>query len=331
MKKSIVKWMFVSFIFLSANVYAQVPADYYPLKNGNFWSWTAKPISESSYMERGITDFIAEKDSILGREYLELVTTYIFAPTSIDSLYSLPIQELIKTKCKWLRDDTVGKIIVGYIGKDEYIGSYSSNDLLNVEYFPNDSSVPGFIPTGYDKNNITFNISTEYVSENISVMAGTFNDCLKKTTEIYNNGEIISKKTEYYAKGIGKVLEIDDIPKETAHRIELVKFENKSVTFVNNQNDKIRSFSLKQNYPNPFNAETTIDFSITTNEPVNLSIYNLTGQKVRDLVSGSLSAGNHSVIWNGRDNRGNPVSSGIYFSRFQQKGQTCIGNMLLLK
>jgi len=72
-------------------------------------------------------------------------------------------------------------------------------------------------------------------------------------------------------------------------------------------------FFILQNYPNPFNAYTRISFSIPVTGTVRLSIFNEMGQCVRDLVNTSLRTGLHQAEWDGRDDRGNMVSSGIYF------------------
>jgi hypothetical protein len=72
-------------------------------------------------------------------------------------------------------------------------------------------------------------------------------------------------------------------------------------------------FSLFQNYPNPFNPETNISFSLPEESQVSLKIYNLKGQLVSVLVNNILSAGTHFFKWDGRDESGKDVSSGIYF------------------
>ena len=70
-------------------------------------------------------------------------------------------------------------------------------------------------------------------------------------------------------------------------------------------------------YPNPFNPYTTISFNVAqTSSFVTLEIFNIKRQKVQTLVDGKLNAGNHSVIWNGKDENNKPVSSGIYFAVF---------------
>jgi len=74
---------------------------------------------------------------------------------------------------------------------------------------------------------------------------------------------------------------------------------------------------LKQNYPNPFNLETTIEYGLPKEGKVRLAVYNVLGQQVRTLVDGRQSAGFHKVRWNGRDQYGREVSSGLYFVRLE--------------
>ncbi len=91
------------------------------------------------------------------------------------------------------------------------------------------------------------------------------------------------------------------------------------------------AFALRGNYPNPFNPSTTIVYSIPAHGPANLEIFNTQGQKVRVLVDGSLTAGNHSTVWNGRDDNGKTVSSGVYIARLKIEGKVESRRMTLLK
>jgi len=74
---------------------------------------------------------------------------------------------------------------------------------------------------------------------------------------------------------------------------------------------------LKGCYPNPFNPSTTIVFSIGEETQVNIDIYNLKGQKVRHLTSESFSRGEHKLLWDGKDDQGRKVASGIYFAEMR--------------
>jgi len=93
---------------------------------------------------------------------------------------------------------------------------------------------------------------------------------------------------------------------------------------------------LSQNYPNPFNPSTSIQFkvwSLEFGEPIHatLIIYNLAGQKVRTLVDEKKLPGNYQVIWEGRDDKGKKVSSGIYFYRFKAGDHFELKKMIMLK
>ena len=91
-----------------------------------------------------------------------------------------------------------------------------------------------------------------------------------------------------------------------------------------------QSIALKQNYPNPFNAETKIDFH-TDGGTVSLEVYDLTGALVITLIDGSLDAGHHSVVWNGLDESGSEIASGIYFYRLSGSDSESVKRMTLLK
>ncbi len=89
---------------------------------------------------------------------------------------------------------------------------------------------------------------------------------------------------------------------------------------------------LFQNYPNPFNPTTTIEFSIQNNSKVELAIYNIKGQKIKTLAQNDFNKGSHSIIWNGDNESGNPVSSGIYFYKLRVDGKAeAVKKCLLLK
>jgi len=86
------------------------------------------------------------------------------------------------------------------------------------------------------------------------------------------------------------------------------------------------------NYPNPFNPSTTIEFSIQDNSKVELSIYNIKGQKIKTITNGNLDAGKHSIIWNGIDDFEKQVSSGVYYYKLNVNDKTvAMKKCLLLK
>jgi hypothetical protein len=91
------------------------------------------------------------------------------------------------------------------------------------------------------------------------------------------------------------------------------------------------TFALGQNYPNPFNPETVIEFALPTTGEVSLKIYNVAGQLVRTLVSGTTPAGYHQIRWDGRDANGSDISSGVYFYKIDTKNFSETRKMLLVK
>jgi len=90
-------------------------------------------------------------------------------------------------------------------------------------------------------------------------------------------------------------------------------------------------FTLRQNYPNPFNPSTTIEFTLPQPTKISLVIYNLMGQEVRTLKRGMTDTGHHSILWHGKDNRGQLVSSGVYLVRFYSPEFTASHKMVLMK
>jgi len=88
------------------------------------------------------------------------------------------------------------------------------------------------------------------------------------------------------------------------------------------EGNMITPVELTQNYPNPFNPTTTISFSIPKESHAELSIYNIKGQKVKTLVNESALSGEHTVSWNGKDESGNSVKSGLYFYKLNVNGKT---------
>lgn len=102
-------------------------------------------------------------------------------------------------------------------------------------------------------------------------------------------------------------------------------------TGVSDFAEVFQSFHLYPCSPNPFNPSTTINFTLPSSEFTSLVIYNLGGQKIRTLVAEDIQPGAHSVVWDGRNDQGVAVSSGIYLSRLKSGKHTATGKMLLMK
>ena len=88
------------------------------------------------------------------------------------------------------------------------------------------------------------------------------------------------------------------------------------------------NFKLMQNYPNPFNQETIINFQVSISRYVELDVFNILGQKLATLVASEINAGEYQAVWNGKDNMGQEVDSGIYF--YQLKADNFVENRIML-
>ncbi|GAB4181621.1 MAG: hypothetical protein Kow00108_18350 [Calditrichia bacterium] len=90
-------------------------------------------------------------------------------------------------------------------------------------------------------------------------------------------------------------------------------------------------YSLEQNYPNPFNPTTTIDFTIPRSVQVELFVFDVTGRKIKTLVNEHMNAGPHSVVWDGTNNHGETVASGIYFYQIKAGNYVKVRRMVFMK
>ena len=112
--------------------------------------------------------------------------------------------------------------------------------------------------------------------------------------------------------------------------IHLIRTDENLVSASNNLVQKKPNFL--SNFPNPFNPTTTINFLVQNDSEIELSIFNIKGQKIKILANNQFAKGNHSIIWNGNDESDTPVSSGIYYYQLNVNGRTeAVKKCLLLK
>lgn len=98
-----------------------------------------------------------------------------------------------------------------------------------------------------------------------------------------------------------------------------------------NANGLPLTFRLYQNYPNPFNAKTTIEYYLAKPSYISIKIFNLMGKEIATLVNEQKNAGNFSICWDGKDNSGKAIASGIYIYRIKANGFTEAKKLSLLK
>jgi hypothetical protein len=140
---------------------------------------------------------------------------------------------------------------------------------------------------------------------------------------VYTDSEVAAGNVYYY-----RLSAFDFSGNESQYSPELRAL----VTSVNERDGGVPTeYALEQNYPNPFNPETTIKYQLPANGHVRLSIYNALGHEVRQLINRTQQAAYHTVVWDGRDNAGNVVPSGVYFYRLENDKFTAIKKMIMMK
>lgn len=92
-----------------------------------------------------------------------------------------------------------------------------------------------------------------------------------------------------------------------------------------------RTTLLRDARPNPFNPTTTLAFTLRSAGPAELAVYDVTGRRVRSLLRGDLTAGDHEMVWDGRNDRGEPVGSGTYFARLTSADGALVRRMTIVR
>ena len=106
-----------------------------------------------------------------------------------------------------------------------------------------------------------------------------------------------------------------------------------SLTLILSTNNAIEpeQYSINNIYPNPFNPSTTISFSLPIRSQVELSVYNILGNKIATLENEIFERGLHHIIWNGKDNNGVNVGSGVYFCKMKSENFQQVKKLTILK
>jgi hypothetical protein len=106
---------------------------------------------------------------------------------------------------------------------------------------------------------------------------------------------------------LGDIDSFPNMPKNANTNIQLADSENQIQT----------EYKLFENYPNPFNPSTTISYAVPKLSNVSLSIYDMMGKEVKSYIKDGASAGGHNFVWDGTNNNGEKVASGIYIYKFK--------------
>ncbi len=222
-----------------------------------------------------------------------------------------------------------------------YLSSRSTNtfieDYLHVTSWTNDTS--GFIMTG---------VASDFISDGMSLglLGGPIpyseSDSFETTSDVIfttGSGNKALKISENGHKIVFFAFPFEDIKTDDPDPNNQMTVAGKIMdwfdfdeTGVEEPETDFTKLALRQNTPNPFNPVTNIQFSVPANAgAVELSVYNVNGQLVRTLVDSEIEAGPHSVVWNGRDEGGRSVATGVYFARLVTAEETDVIKMALLK
>jgi hypothetical protein len=160
-----------------------------------------------------------------------------------------------------------------------------------------------------------------------------------KSNTVFYSAEVKPDKDRTPGAGFNQGTEIKhDFDNAAASAAMLdVAATNVSTVNVNGFSDDPDAITIPQqpllfeNYPNPFNSETIIEYALPASLPVKLMVYNIIGQQIRKLVNEVRPSGYHRAIWNGKDDRGLDVGSGVYFLQFSAGEQNFVKRMVLQK
>lgn len=148
------------------------------------------------------------------------------------------------------------------------------------------------------------------------------------TTQLVENGEI----TPDMNGGLIKVRARAPLYGVFTHQMNRDGQIGQVIAGVKNEGRyKTKTAALLQNYPNPFNPSTRIDFELPHDGHVNLTVYNIIGQKVKNLSNKYLARGSYQIIWDGRNEDGVPVASGLYIYSLQFDRSRVSKKMLLIR
>ena len=186
-------------------------------------------------------------------------------------------------------------------------------------------------------------VATIIVASNGSPVSGaavdvtwSFSNSDQGTTD--SNGQVVFESIRTKNKTWSFTITIDDITKVgffwntgSSEIWDTITYLSKRNRTTATAPSRPETFALEQNHPNPFNPETIIRFAHPKASHVEITIYNTRGQAIRRLVSTVYSAGEHSIKWDGRDQSGNSVSSGVYLYEIQAGSFRAVKKMSLLR
>ncbi|MCF7793892.1 MAG: T9SS type A sorting domain-containing protein [Candidatus Cloacimonetes bacterium] len=287
---------------------------------GNFWTYVEEVWAEDWYYNknsnnRGIGQSEPTSESTEGKT-LEYGKGYIvrFERTNqISGFYWTPSGTVEEPKTKsesenFAFSDKAEYEVIDVVEIPEEvleIGVFQDNVCVGAVVVDDECEQILVYPDGSSREPVPYNFEIVTNSRSLSLPVRSY-QVLNPETGMFETGSIVSGQRSN----------------------SVIKFDS----FENGQNETPdNTAKLIGNYPNPFNPVTNILFSLSIEQEIELEIYNMKGQLVRNLVQGQFTAGNHSITWDGKDDSGKSVSSGLYFYKLIATDQVISKKMLLLK
>jgi hypothetical protein len=216
-----------------------------------------------------------------------------------------------------------------------FITSRSLADIINGVFMP-----PDMFPAQIQNLN---DVYLSWAPGPIPLAEGNTRDWENLTAlKLYRNNALLTTITDFVIYEAATYLDVDLPNGEYTYYATNVYFNQYesdpsnpvTVNITANPEEPLipaTATALNGNFPNPFNPETTIRYSVKDKTPVTLSIYNLKGELVRTLVSETKGNGFYNTVWNGQDDSGKPVSSGVYLYRLQAGNFVSTQRMMLIQ
>ena len=168
-----------------------------------------------------------------------------------------------------------------------------------------------------------------FAADGMSDVSLSVNDAVVATVALSDTGDAFSAYFDL-SQGSNSIKYSSAAGGVKIDKIQFILDKGSIITGVEDKNIPT-NFVLKNNYPNPFNPTTTIEFSLRQTQNVKFAIYNIMGQRIKTLVDKKYSAGNHRIQWNGTNNLGNKISSGVYLGRMESGDFTKTIKLILMK